>query len=115
MTISEFEIKRCERELEKFMADKRPPAHIRNELDFGYRIEDQSVVLFEIRPEWRNPENKIEMPIAKTTYVKSKKVWKVFWQRADLKWYSYEPNPTVKYFEEFLSLVGEDKHACFFG
>ena len=115
MAISEFEIKQCEKEIEKFFVNHRPPAHIRNELDFGYRIDNQSIVLFEIRPEWRNPANKMETPIAKTTYVKSKKEWKVFWQRADLKWHSYQPTPAVKYFEEFLSLVGEDMHGCFFG
>ncbi len=51
MAISEFEIKRCKRELDKFMEAKRPPVHIRKELDFGYNIENQSVELFEIRPE----------------------------------------------------------------
>lgn len=115
MAISEFEIKRCERELELFLNDRRPPAHIRKELDFGYRIENQSVVLFEIRPEWRNPQNIIEIPFAKTTFVKKDKEWKVFWQRQDLKWHSYPPAPRVRYFEEFLALVKEDSHACFFG
>ena len=48
MTISEFEVKRCERELEKFLVAKRPPAHVRNQLDFGYRIENQNIELIEI-------------------------------------------------------------------
>lgn len=43
MAISEFEIKRCERELEKFLEEKRPPAHVRAQLDLGYRITGQSV------------------------------------------------------------------------
>ncbi len=115
MAISEFEVKRVERELEKFLAAKRPPPHIRKQLDFGYRIENQSVELFEIRPEWRNPENTIELPFAKATFVKKQKLWKIYWQRQDLKWYSYEPAPSVQYFEEFLSIVGEDANACFFG
>jgi hypothetical protein len=115
MAISEFEIKRCERELEKFMAAKRPPVHIRKELDFGYKIENQSVELFEVRPEWRNPENIMQLPFAKTTYIKTQKVWKIYWQRQDLKWHSYEPTPEVKHFEEFLSIVSEDANACFFG
>lgn len=115
MAISEFEIKKCERELNKFLANKRPPPHIRKELDFGYRIESQSVVLFEIRPEWKNPENVMELPFAKTTYVKTQKVWKIYWQRQDLKWHSYEPAPEVKHFEDFLAIVSEDACACFFG
>lgn len=35
--------------------------------------------------------------------------------RADLKWHSYPPAPVVGTVEKFLSLVAEDKHACFFG
>ncbi|MGH8716972.1 MAG: DUF3024 domain-containing protein [Burkholderiales bacterium] len=30
-------------------------------------------------------------PVAKATYVKAQDVWKVFWQRADLKWHRYDP------------------------
>jgi hypothetical protein len=115
MAISEFEVKRCEREIEKFLVDNRPPTHIRNEVDFGYRIENQSVELFEIRPEWNNPQNKIEIPFAKASFVKKEKLWKIYWQRQDLKWHSYKPAPNVQYFEEFLSIVSEDANACFFG
>lgn len=115
MAISEFEIKRCERELEKFMVAKRPPAHIRDQLDLGYRIAGQSVEIFEIRPSFRNPDRKTEQAVAKSTYVKSEKAWKVYWMRQDLKWHSYDPVPRVNYFEEFLDLVKEDAHACFFG
>ncbi|MBN4054327.1 DUF3024 domain-containing protein [Nitrospira defluvii] len=115
MAISEFEIKKCEKAIEKFMAKHRPPAHIRNELDLASRIENQSVVLFEIRPQWDNPSKKIEHPVAKATYVKAQKLWKVYWQRADLKWHSYTPIPTVKTLEGFLEVIGEDQHACFFG
>lgn len=115
MAISEFEIKRCERELEKFMAQKRPPIDRRQLLDFGYRIVNQSVELFEIRPNRRNPDETMELPFAKATYVKSQKIWKIYWQRQDLKWHSYKPVPTVQYFEEFLALVSEDACGCFFG
>ena len=115
MAISEFEIKGCEREIEKFLEKRRPSVHVRNQLDFGYRIENQSVELFEIRPQWRNPEEKMEIPFAKATYIKKEKLWKIYWQRQDLKWHNYTPIPTVKYFEEFLSIVSEDANACFFG
>lgn len=115
MAISEFEIKRCEKELLKFLEKHRPPVHIRHELDIYYRIENQSVEIFEVTPQWDDPKTKIETPVAKTTYVKSHKHWKIFWHRQDMKWHPYEPAATVKYFEEFLDIVGEDEHACFFG
>ena len=115
MAISEFEIKRCEKELEKFLEQNRPPAHVRAQVDLGYRIAGQSVEIFEVRPGFRDPSTKTEISVAKTTYVKSQKVWKVYWMRQDLKWHSYPPAPQVRYLEEFLALVKEDANACFFG
>ncbi|WP_432470216.1 DUF3024 domain-containing protein [Amphritea sp. HPY] len=115
MTISEFEIKRCEKELDKFLAETRPPAHMRDQLDLGYRIDNQSVEIFEIRPQWDDPANKMESAVAKATYSKKEKIWKVYWQRQDMKWHSYKPEPKVKHIEDFISLITEDAHACFFG
>ncbi len=115
MAISEFEEKRCERELEKFLESNRPPTHIRNELDIGYRLSNQSVELFEIRPVWNNPKEKMETPVAKATFVKSQKEWRIYWHRSDMKWHRYEPVPEVKHLEEFLSVVKQDEHCCFWG
>ena len=115
MAISEFEVKRCEKELEKFLEEKRPPAHVRAQVDLDYRISGQSVEIFEVRPSFRDPSEKTEMAVAKTTYVRSQKAWKVYWMRQDLKRHSYPPAPQVRHFEEFLSLVKEDANGCFFG
>jgi len=98
----------------KFMYFHRPPVDIRDKLDFGYRIEGQSLILFEIRPSWKNSAEKIESPFVKTTFVRSKNMWKIYWLRGNLKWYPYDP-PHVKNISRFFELVAEDKHHCFFG
>ena len=115
MVISEFEIKRCQKELDKFLKEKRPSAYVRAQVDLGYRIIAQSVEIFEVRPDFRDPSKKTEISVAKTTYVKSQKIWKVYWMRQDLKWHSYPPAPQVRHLEDFLALVKEDVNACFFG
>jgi len=115
MAISEFEIKRCEKELEKFLAIRRPHPSIRHELDMGYRIENQSIEIFSVRPDWQDPDKTMEESHAKATFVKSRGIWKIFWLRADLKWHAYEPAPTVRHLEEFLEIVNTDQYACFFG
>ena len=115
MALSEFEIKRYEKSVKAFIDKNRPPAHIRKELDLGYKLENQSIEIFEIRPRWDNPKEIIETPVAKATYVKTQGIWKVYWQRADLKWHSYEPHPIAENIEDFLEVVESDEHACFFG
>lgn len=84
--------------LESFLEKRRPPEELRK-----------------IRPSYFDLEKMTEYEIAKATYVKSKDLWKVFWKRANMKWLSYAPCPTVKKIEEFVNLVGEDKINCFWG
>jgi hypothetical protein len=115
MSFSEFENKRIQKILGQYIEKNRPPENVRDQVDLSFRISGQSVEIFEIRPLWNDPDEKIEEPIAKSTYVKSRKIWKVFWQRADLKWHRYDPDPEVGSIEEFIDLVENDDYACFFG
>lgn len=41
MALTELELKRCEKPLAAFMTRRRPPDHIREKLDIGYRISVQ--------------------------------------------------------------------------
>ena len=101
--------------MENYLDRSRPPEHIRPELDIGYRIENQSVILFEIRPMFLDETKTMESPFAKTTFIRKTNSWKVFWMRADLKWHTYTPNPEVDRLEDFLQLVDRDEYACFKG
>jgi hypothetical protein len=115
MALSDLERKRCERDLGQFMERRRPPPAIRSKLDLGYQLEGHSIELFEIRPDWQDPTRTMRRPFAKTTYVRSQNLWKIFWMRRDLKWHGYEPTPVVRSFEAFLNVVDRDEFCCFFG
>jgi hypothetical protein len=102
--------------MDALMKQRRPPPDIRKELDLNYRVTGQSVEIFEIRPVWRQSAGeRRESAVAKATYVRTRRIWRVFWRRADLKWHGYEPCPEVKSIDEFAALVADDVHACFFG
>ena len=109
MALSEFEIKKFEKIVREYIEKHRPPPHIRDEVDLSFRVKGQSVEIFEIRAMWNNPNEKIEESVAKARYAKSSDIWKIYWQRADLKWHSYEPDPEVKTLEEFLKVVERDE------
>jgi hypothetical protein len=115
MAFSEFELKRIEKLAQHFVEANRPPVHIRAQLDLGFRITGQSLELFDIRPNWRNPNEINELPFAKTTYVKKSNSWKIFWMRQDLKWHRYAPDPEVPRLEDFFAVVADDANACFRG
>lgn len=116
MALSDIELARVKKVVGAFIERRRPPVHLRPELDLLFRVSGQSVTIFEVRPVWRGrPGEKLEHGAAKATYVRSTNHWKVFWLRRDLKWHGYEPAPYVATIEDFVVLVDEDANACFFG
>ena len=115
MAFDEITRKRIEKVLDAYIQKRRPLPHIRPKLDIGFRVRGQSIEIFEIRPGWRDPEDILEHAVAKTTHVKTRAVWEIFWMRADLKWHSYAPVPTVGTVEKFLDVVDADPHGCFWG
>lgn len=115
MALSELETVRARKILGEFIERRRPPAHIRHEVDLAYRLTGQSVEIFEVRPRWERPAEKVESPVAKATFVRTQNLWRVYWRRADLKWHLYEPVPEVSGLPEFLAVVEEDHHGCFWG
>ncbi len=116
MVLTEIEAARVKKVVGDFIQRRRPPPHIRPQLDLGFRVSGQSVEIFEIRPVWRGaPGEKHESAVAKATYVRTRRRWRVLWQRRDLKWHRYDAMPEVASIEEFVALVHEGPHGCFFG
>src|SRR2546423_9907246 len=99
MALSEAERLGRERAMGALLEKHRPPAHLRSRIDIAIRIDDKNVEIVEIRPRWDQPDEKVERPVAKATYVKSQNVWKVFWLKRDLKWHRYDPTPQVRSLE----------------
>jgi hypothetical protein len=115
MAFDEFTLHRIQKVVGTFVESRRPPPHIRKELDLAFRIDGQSVLIFEVRPHWKMPEEIMENLIAKATYVKTQDLWNIYWMRQTLKWHSYPLLPQVDTIEEFLEEVAEDPSACFWG
>ena len=114
MSLTKQQIKEIEKEGAKFLYNRRPPIEIRNKVDFAYRIKEQSIFIYEIRPKWDDEKIIIEEQIAKATYVRAQKHWKIFWMRGNLQWTLYEPIPYVKLISDFFDIVSDDEMYCFF-
>jgi hypothetical protein len=111
-TISELDI--IKKEMDTFILKRRPPESVRNQVDLNYKIDKQSIIIFEIRKMFQQ-EGMVDISIAKATYVMKENKWKIYWQRADLKWHSYEPKKEVKTVKAFLKVVDEDEFCFFWG
>jgi hypothetical protein len=115
MALSEFEIKKIEKEMSEFLEQIRPPVSIRNEVDIEFKLNNQAIELYEVRPQWDDKSKITRMPVAKIAYTKSSKMWKLYWMRADLKWHKYEPYHIGKTLKELLGVVKQDEYGCFWG
>lgn len=113
--MNDIERKRIENAVAALVTKRRPPAHVRDEVDLSFRFDGRSVEIFEVRQRFDDPAQKVEASVAKARYVKSRDRWLVYWKRADLKWHKYDPAPEVRTIDAFLKLVDEDAYACFFG
>ena len=101
--------------MDDYIANHRPPEAIRNKLDLGWRLEAQSVYLFEIRPQWDNKSIIRQHDYAKATWVETKKQGNIYWLRANGKWNRYEPLEWTANLKRFLLEVEKDPHHCFKG
>lgn len=113
MAFSELELVRVNRIMTPYLARRRPPPEIREELDIGYCVQGQSVIIHEDRRLYDGA--RLLEPVAKATWVRTQKVWKIFWMRADLRWHSYEPLPKARTLDKVLEGVDADPYGCFWG
>ena len=115
MAFSEFERAVNLKALRWFIDERRPPEHIRPQLDIGYAVVGQTVDVFEIRPDWQDKSTTRHTPVARMKYVRTKEQWVLYWMRRDLKWHRYEPDSVHSTLQSALKTVNTDAYCCFFG
>lgn len=103
--------------IEEFITRIRPPVEIREKLDIGYVYEQNVLIIFEIRPFLLDMKSgkKMKMEFAKIRYIKSRKLWKLYWMRASGKWELYEPYPESEILSILLEVIDEDGYGAFKG
>jgi len=88
---------------------------MRAKIDMCYRWNGSQAILFEIRPDFRDPKHMLELPFAKIRYIKSKNICKLYWMRASGNWELYEPYPEASELFPLLEVIKKDNYGCFFG
>jgi hypothetical protein len=98
-----------------FWSKRRPPVEMRDQIREVQRFTGYTLDLFYVRPRWQHPGETLDSPVARVRYIKSRKLWQLYWMRADLKWHRYIPHPVTTNLEEALQVIDEDANSCFFG
>jgi len=114
MAFSEVEIYRINNFVGTLCKLKAPES-IRDQLRYEYTIENQDVIIYEIRPRWNKPDEQTRLPCAKLKFVRSQNVWKLYWHRADMKWHAYDPCKSSRDLAKLIAEIDTDPYGCFFG
>ena len=114
MAFSEIELRRID-EVIGGLCRRRSPAHLADKLKLAYEVKGHNVVVFEVRPDWQDPTHRMRTPIARFRFVRTTRVWTLFWMRADLKWHLYAPAKAVADLVSLVAVVDRDEHCAFFG
>ena len=97
------------------MCRRRSPARFERELKFVYEVDGHNVSIYEIRAQWDNPEKQTKLGVARLKFVRTRKEWKLYWMRRDLKWHLYDPSEMPKDLDALVKIVDEDRYGAFFG
>jgi hypothetical protein len=114
MSFSEIELKRIEK-LVRGLCERRSPAYLKDKVQLDYAVKNHEILIYEVRPRWDEPSEWVESSIAKLRYVRASNEWRLYWQRANLKWWLYEPHSSSKNLSSMLDEIDSDPNGCFFG
>lgn len=115
MAIPKSQLRECLSAAGALLQKRRPPAEVRDQVDFRVNINGSEVMIVEIRPTYQDPKHIISRPIAKAKWVETKETWRLFWMRADSKWHAYESVIELKSISDVIDEVDRDAQGCFFG
>lgn len=100
--------------LEEF-CEQRTPLVVRDQVALQFRIEGQSIILYERRPHFQDPREWVENLVAKFRYWKQRDEWSLYWRDRNAKWHLFEPLESAKELQVLIDEVARDRTAIFFG
>jgi len=114
MPFSELELKPIEEAVGE-LCRKRSLPQLKDKLQLGYSVKGHEIIIFERRPKWDHLKEWIESPVAKLKFIRSANKWRLYWQRADLKWHEYPGPSSSDRIGDLVQEIDADTLACFFG
>ncbi|MFT6924575.1 MAG: hypothetical protein ACJAZP_000133 [Psychromonas sp.] len=112
MAFTETEKNEYEHLVSNLIENRRRQA-IENGFDLGYLFNNQSIELFEIHPSSHHKQGFFHSSVAKITFIRTTKIWKISWMRGSLEWKGYRINSKINKLSEALFIVNEDPDGCF--
>ena len=114
MALSELQHAHIDRLFTVYCRDD-PRPEVRAQLRHGFRVDGNSVELFESRPAYVPPHDWRDSGVAKFRYVHGRGVWQLLCQHRDLRWHRYRRLPEAPSIDRLLAEVEADPTGIFWG
>jgi hypothetical protein len=114
VAFDELDLKRIDRTVGELCRKCSPPEHA-DELRTVYEVEGHSVTMYEERPPWDGVGEWTRGGIARFRFNRSRRQWRLYWMRQDLRWHLYDPDETPADLASLVAMVEADKYGAFFG
>jgi hypothetical protein len=114
VAFDELGLKRIERTVGGLCRRCSPPEHA-DQLRTVYEIEGHSVTMYEERPPWDGVGEWTRSGIARFRFSRSRREWRLYWMRQDLRWHLYDPDEMPPDLDSLVAAVEADKYGAFFG
>jgi len=95
--------------------DSRVPESARDQLSLEFNITGAKILLFEVRPQFQKPDNRIRIPVAQFRFDPTDGIWSLFCRDRNEKWHLYEPLASSENIGELISEVDKDRTGIFWG
>jgi hypothetical protein len=103
-----------EKKLSEYCRKKVPP-HVADQLKVGFRFRGNSVTLFEARPQFSDPRQWVEIPIAQCRFDPETAQWSLYCADRNSRWHRYVDLAPSKNFEKLLQVIDNDPTGIFWG
>lgn len=115
MAFNDAELELIDATVGALVRRRRPPEHIRDQLDVEVEIDKHQVRIFSLRPLWSDPTHTVRSGVAQFTYTRTRNSWKLYWMRRDGKWHPWAPTENTGTLLELVHVVDDDTRGGFWG
>lgn len=114
MALSEFEQARIKR-LFRAYCEIRIPEPLRTTLRIDFRIGDDDVILYELRPHYQQPDIWYSTAVARFVKQPDQNLWSLYSADRNDQWLPYLPYHGDRNIEKLLAVVNDDPLGLFWG
>lgn len=93
------------------------PREVRDQIRVEHVVRGNSITIVECRPPWREEAGPdwTKLPYAQLRFDPESKLWSLYWQRANGRWWLFDEQPATADVKELLNTIEENPYGVFLG